>query len=169
MRYQVEIAGKTLEVSVEETVAGLTVKLGDGPARLADLTPRPAPLHTLSLGEARCEVALEGDAEDPAQLRLTLPARPALPTRVQDARFAKLARRDGAGHKKLKRVKSPMPGVVVEVRVEPGAEVEQGQVLLILEAMKMQNEIRAEGQGVVKSVPVSAGDSVAAGALLVQF
>ncbi|MEZ6184622.1 MAG: biotin/lipoyl-containing protein [Planctomycetota bacterium] len=169
VRYKVEVAGQTLEVEIQETVDGPQARVGDGPLRPASLTARPAPLHTLTWGAARCEVGLEPDADDPERVEVTLPGRSAQVATVQDARFAGLVRRGGAGGKKLKRVKSPMPGVVVEVRVEAGQTVEQGQVLLILEAMKMQNEIRAEGQGEVKQVAVAAGDSVAAGALLVQF
>jgi biotin carboxyl carrier protein len=62
-----------------------------------------------------------------------------------------------------------MPGVVVEVRVEAGHEVQHGQVLLVLEAMKMQNEIRAEGAGVVHVVHARVGVSVAAGAKLIDL
>ena len=70
---------------------------------------------------------------------------------------------------KLKKLKSPMPGVIVELRVEEGQAVTPGQVLLILEAMKMQNEIKAEGEGTVKSIKVAEGDSVPAGGLLIDF
>ena len=62
-----------------------------------------------------------------------------------------------------------MPGVIVEVRVQVGLAVEQGQVLLVLEAMKMQNEIRAEGRGVVSLVHAKVGLSVAAGAKLIDL
>jgi 3-methylcrotonyl-CoA carboxylase alpha subunit len=59
-----------------------------------------------------------------------------------------------------------MPGRVVEVRVRPGDQVDRGAVLLVLEAMKMQNEIRAAERGVVSRCEVSAGDAVEGGALL---
>jgi biotin carboxyl carrier protein len=56
-----------------------------------------------------------------------------------------------------------MPGRVVRLAVETGQKVEVGDVLLVLEAMKMENEIRAEAAGSVASVAVQAGASVAAG------
>jgi biotin carboxyl carrier protein len=59
-----------------------------------------------------------------------------------------------------------MPGRVVAVRVKEGDAVEAGQVLLILEAMKMENEIRAPKAGAVKSVPVSVGSNVNKGDVL---
>ncbi|HBP16728.1 MAG TPA: hypothetical protein DEA08_02905 [Planctomycetes bacterium] len=62
-----------------------------------------------------------------------------------------------------------MPGVIVEVRVEPGQEVAKGDILLILEAMKMQNEIRAADAGVVSAVHVAAHDTVGGGDKLVEF
>lgn len=57
-------------------------------------------------------------------------------------------------------VKAPMPGTVLSVKVGPGAPVKAGDVLLILEAMKMENEITAPAGGKVKEVPVSAGTAV---------
>jgi len=66
-------------------------------------------------------------------------------------------------------VKAVMPGVIVALNVAEGDVVEEGQPLLILEAMKMQNEIGAPGQGRVKRLFVAAGDAVAAGAKLVEL
>jgi glutaconyl-CoA/methylmalonyl-CoA decarboxylase subunit gamma len=62
-----------------------------------------------------------------------------------------------------------MPGVVVEVLVQKGQAVEKGQPLLILSAMKMQNEIAAPTDGVVKELHVSAGQTVTGGAKLVTL
>jgi propionyl-CoA carboxylase alpha chain len=64
---------------------------------------------------------------------------------------------------------SPMPGLVVSVSVTPGQEVKAGEAVAIVEAMKMQNIIRAERDGVVKTVGAQAGDSVAADEVLVEF
>ncbi|MFO0980415.1 MAG: biotin/lipoyl-containing protein [Planctomycetota bacterium] len=64
-------------------------------------------------------------------------------------------------------VTSPMPGVVRAVRVSPGARVQRGQPLVILEAMKMENEIAAEGEGVVETVRVAPGAAVNQGDALV--
>ena len=57
-------------------------------------------------------------------------------------------------------MKAPIPGLITRVLVEPGAQVGAGQALLILEAMKMENEIRAPFDGVVSSVPVTTGQTV---------
>lgn len=61
---------------------------------------------------------------------------------------------------------APMPGTVVSVAVEAGAEVEAGQTVLVLEAMKMQHTVSAPGAGVVTQIDVEPGDQVAAGEVL---
>ena len=68
-----------------------------------------------------------------------------------------------------KAVMSPMPGVIVSVSVKAGDKVEDGQDLIIMEAMKMQNIIKSEMEGEVESVTVKAGDSVAVDEVLIKF
>ena len=63
-------------------------------------------------------------------------------------------------------VSSPMPGTILDVRVQNGAAVKQGDVLMILEAMKMENEIVAPCAGTVASVNVQKGSSVETGTVL---
>jgi pyruvate carboxylase subunit B len=64
---------------------------------------------------------------------------------------------------------APMPGLVVRVNVKAGDTVEAGQGLIVMEAMKMENELRAHGAGVVKAVRVAPGDAVEKGAVLVEM
>jgi biotin carboxyl carrier protein len=66
-------------------------------------------------------------------------------------------------------VKAAMPGKVVKILVGPGQPVEPGAGLLILEAMKMQNEVRSPGPGAVAAIRVQPGDTVAAGQVLVTL
>ncbi|MFC3070278.1 acetyl-CoA carboxylase biotin carboxylase subunit [Phenylobacterium soli] len=68
-----------------------------------------------------------------------------------------------------KMVLSPMPGLVVSLDVTAGQEVRAGEAVAVIEAMKMQNIIRAERDGTVKAVNAKAGDSVAADEVLVEF
>ena len=68
-----------------------------------------------------------------------------------------------------KLVISPMPGLIVTVDVETGQEVKAGEALLVVEAMKMENVIRAEKDGVIKSINVEPGASVAADELMIEF
>ena len=66
-------------------------------------------------------------------------------------------------------VLAPMPGLIVRVNVSPGDVVEAGQGVVVMEAMKMENELRATSSGTVKSVEVSAGTAVEKGAILVSL
>ena len=68
-----------------------------------------------------------------------------------------------------KPVLSPLPGVIVGIRVKVGDTVKAGQVVAILEAMKMENEIQSEYSGTVTSINVSEGDSVPEGAPIVTI
>jgi len=68
-----------------------------------------------------------------------------------------------------KRIVSPMPGLVVSLDVVVGQKVSEGQVVAVIEAMKMQNIIRAERDGVVATLGAASGDSVAADQVLVEF
>jgi len=88
------------------------------------------------------------------------PAKPAAPAP------AKAAVAPSAGETA---VNAPMPGKIVKLVANEGAAVKAGDVLLILEAMKMQNEITAPSDGTVKAFNVTAGQSVKAGEVLVIF
>ena len=69
----------------------------------------------------------------------------------------------------LKEIKAPMPGLILDLKVKAGDEVKKGDVVLILEAMKMENIIKAPGDGVVKLVKVNLKDSVEKNQVLIQF
>ena len=81
--------------------------------------------------------------------------------------FARLPEKVAADTSKL--IQSPMPGLVVSINVEPGQSVKTGETVAIIEAMKMQNIMKAERDGVVKAVGAKAGDPVAADDVLVEF
>ena len=66
-------------------------------------------------------------------------------------------------------LRAPIAGTVLQVNVQPGAEVKEGDTLIILEAMKMETEITAPVAGTVKSVPVQVGSPVQGGDILVDF
>lgn len=71
----------------------------------------------------------------------------------------------GAG----KAVKSPLPGVIISINVNVGDAVKAGQVVAVLEAMKMENEIQAEFDGTVTAIHAAKGDSVLEGAAIVTL
>ena len=63
-------------------------------------------------------------------------------------------------------ITSPMPGKILDVKAQPGASVSRGDVVLILEAMKMENEVVAPQDGTIASINVNVGDMVEPGAVL---
>ena len=94
-----------------------------------------------------------------ARVRVLSPAVAAL--------YARLPEKVAADTSKL--IQSPMPGLVVAIPVAVGQEVKTGETVAIIEAMKMQNILKAERDGVVKAVSAAAGDPVAADDVLVEF
>jgi pyruvate carboxylase subunit B len=90
---------------------------------------------------------------------------------VRDDRSKQIEALTGQGRKPAVGgvVKAPMPGLVVRVEVTAGQVVERGEGLVVVEAMKMENELRASYRGVVEQIHVSAGDRVEKGAPLVTL
>lgn len=66
-------------------------------------------------------------------------------------------------------LKAPMPGLVLKILVQPGDVIKKGDNLLVLEAMKMENIIKASGDAVIKEIPVAPGESVEKNQLLIRF
>ncbi|MEM7382618.1 MAG: acetyl-CoA carboxylase biotin carboxyl carrier protein subunit, partial [Bacteroidota bacterium] len=71
--------------------------------------------------------------------------------------------------KDVSSIEAPMPGLILDISVSEGQEVNEGDPLLILEAMKMENVITSPRNGVVKSVPISQGETVEKKHLLIEF
>ncbi len=66
-------------------------------------------------------------------------------------------------------VRSPMPGVIIEIKVSKGDDVKKGDILMILESMKMENSIKTSVDGIVSSIYISQGDSVQFGQSLMEI
>jgi methylmalonyl-CoA carboxyltransferase small subunit len=65
--------------------------------------------------------------------------------------------------------RSPITGLVIKVNVAPGQSIEKNELIMVLEAMKMETNVTAPGAGIVKSVNVTAGDSVKVNQVIVEF
>jgi biotin carboxyl carrier protein len=137
---RVHVDGRRVDVDARLSPSGAGSLLLDGVSYLVDV------------GEVRGETQMVVDGEP---FRVQVDDRPGtggIPAR-------------GAGAEQ--RLVAPMPGKVVAVLVEVGRPVERGAGLVVLEAMKMENEFRATGAGVVTEIHVSPGQTVNAGDLLV--
>ncbi|HET6380231.1 MAG TPA: biotin/lipoyl-containing protein [candidate division Zixibacteria bacterium] len=128
---------------------------------------RPAGLARLSDGRRSETVVVEGSG---TEWTVTLRGR-RIPVTVRTWRERVLAE---AEHAAAARggpldIKATLPGLVVAIQATEGSEVEEGAPLLVLEAMKMQNEVRAPRAGRVVTIAVAAGQPVPTGALLVRI
>ena len=148
------VAGGLLHEFVE---AGGNVDGQVGP----DSARGPAPVA----GEAQT-VPVEVDGKR-FEVTVTVPEHPGR-TRLRARRTA-IAERERTAHGHGDVVRSPMQGTVLTVGVEAGATVAAGDVLVVVEAMKMENEIVAHGPGVVEAVEVAVGDQVANGQALIRL
>ena len=141
-----EVEGRRLEADFR--------KLPDGPVYSLLIEGRSHEVR-IAPGDGVIEVTLDGT---PMQVEVRNPLEKAL-----------LATQQAAGHTSGETISAPMPGLVVAIRVQPGERVEAGQAVVVIEAMKMQNELAARFGGVVKEVLVAERASVPAGAPLVRI
>jgi biotin carboxyl carrier protein len=165
VKYVVEVAGETLEVVVEGTrvlVNGkpTNVSLTELPGTPVVLLTIDGVTHHLTIGRTR-ERGRVQILTPTSRLEAT-----AVDERTRMLRQLAESRTSKAQHTSLT---APMPGLVLRVEVQPGQLVEAGQGLIVMEAMKMENELRAVSRGTVKSVRVEPGSTVEKGALLVEF
>ena len=140
---QVFVNGTAYEVEMEGGAVAAPVAFTPAPAPVAAPAPAPAPTP---VAEKPKEEAPATPAPEPSKPQATANV-PAGGTPV----------------------KAPLPGIINDIKVAVGDQVKNGQVLLILEAMKMENEITAEQDGVISAISVSTGDSVMEGTVLLTI
>lgn len=85
-----------------------------------------------------------------------------------DLLLEKLGMSATAGNK-VNNIKAPMPGLIIDVKIQAGDAVKINDPLLILEAMKMENVLKSPGEGIVKSISVKKGDKVEKNQVLIEF
>ncbi len=174
-RYTVEVNGKAYVIDIEELTSDrFNVRLGDQryEVRLrgsedvagAQITPEVLPLHVEG------EAASEGSAITPVMASQHRPPAPeSMPTLPMSRRPGLPPQSNIPGADFRQEIAAPMPGTIVTIHVSPGDLVKRGQTVLVLEAMKMKNAIKAPHDAIVSTVPVQAGQSVGYGHVLVTF
>ena len=118
--------------------------------------------YTITVNGTPYNVTVEETAAGAAPAPVAAPAPKAAPAAAPAPKAAPAAAGAVA-------VNAPMPGTILDVKANPGAAVKAGDVLVILEAMKMENEIVAPQDGTVAAVNVKKGDSVNSGDVLVSL
>lgn len=122
-------------------------------------------LYSIIQNDKSYEIAIE---EERGRYELQLEGRLYEAT-VLDQRALLMAQRKGGLTIGSGEVSSPMPGLIVEVMVAVGDEVAQGDTVIILESMKMQNELKAPRDGIVQTVNCQDGQTVDKGDLLINI
>jgi biotin carboxyl carrier protein len=143
----VSVGGTEYPVRIVRQGAIITVYVNERPYQVQLTAAAEGPAKVL-VDAKEYEVELKGAASGPRRPAAGAPKRPAPP--------------GGAGA-----ITSQMTGRIIRVDVEPGRPVKEGDVLLVIEAMKMENEVLAPAAGTVKEVAVAAGARVSEGDLLV--
>jgi pyruvate carboxylase subunit B len=165
MKYLVSIAGRTFEVGID----GDRVSV-NGATRRAELRNIPGtPIRNLLVEGSSWIVPMEPAGGRGRWLLQRWGER--FEVEVLDERTHHIqsligASREARGPASLR---APMPGLVVRILVEPGEAVAAGQGLVVLEAMKMENELKAPAAAVVESIAVTAGQAVEKGAVVINF
>ena len=131
------------------------------PGAEADEAPSVAQSYTVEVSGKRFDVTVIGPpAQAGAAVNGAGPAAAAAPARKAPRRAERAARRGGGGGDTLS---SPIQGTVLKVAVQAGAEVQEGALIAVIEAMKMENEIAAHKSGRIAELPIAVGASVASG------
>jgi biotin carboxyl carrier protein len=167
MKYYARIDGETYAFEFEKRNGRLVARAGDEELEVDFARVRGRCCYSLLVGDDSHQVAFE---PRPDGLSVTVGDESYL-VQVEDERVraARQVSKGKGSPDQAKVVLSMMPGIVREVRVTPGDEVAAGDALIILEAMKMENEIRAALDGRVKTVHVEANTTVNKGDPLVTL
>jgi biotin carboxyl carrier protein len=168
MTFDVEVGGHNRSIAIEPAGGTLFRVAIDGHPHLVD---------AIRVGEFALSLIVDGDSGTSREAQV-VPAGASgeslvwldgrIATVTVDGRRTRRGRADAAGRTDgVQSIVAPMPGRVVRILVAPGDEVAARQPVVVVEAMKMENELRSPKAGRVKDVPVSEGASVEAGRVLI--
>jgi acetyl/propionyl-CoA carboxylase alpha subunit len=160
MRRQYLIGGKMLTIETSKS-AGNSQRtiLVDGVPHHADIVCVEPNVYSVLIDGRSTDIAIDGDGH-------VWVGSARLPVEIRDPRKWSRGQGADAAHGTIA-IAAAMPGKVVAVLVHAGETIETGKGVLVIEAMKMQNELKSPKAGVVQEVRVTRGDSVAAGQVLV--
>lgn len=153
MRFRLVVDGEAHELEVEGVPPRLVVRVDGAEYRVR--ATRDAHSYTVRVGSRRHRIQVDG-----RQVTVDGIAREVVTEPLDSGRLA--AGPEGLRSGSVLEIRPPMPGRIVKVAVAAGDQVKRGQTLAVLEAMKMQNEIPAPADAVVRSVGVREGESIAA-------
>lgn len=161
MKYVAIINNQQYEIEIDEDGKALI----DGDERDVDFLNLGGSLFSVITENKSLEAVID---DDEGRIAVMMGGR-LFETQVLDERAILMMQRRGVQETGSGEVHAPMPGLIVEVTVELEQHVEIGDTLIILESMKMQNELKSPIAGVVRSVQVAAGQAVEKNMLLVEI
>jgi pyruvate carboxylase subunit B len=164
MKYVVQVDGQAIEVEVDgerillggQAYHATLGSLAGTPLRQLMVDGKPVTLSVESLGRGRWALTRGGERVE---------------MEVLDERTRHIRSLTGSGdnRRSIDVLKAPMPGLVVRVPVKAGDAVSAGTGLVVLEAMKMENELKAPAAAIIKAVRVTPGEAVEKGQVLLEF
>ena len=161
MKLALTINGGEERIEVLDPGPACRFRIGDGPERDAQVDAPEPGVYSVLMGGRSYDASVE---ERPGGIVVVIDGY-RFEIEVRDPR--RWSRNSGGqGGEGVQSIATPMPGKVVRVLVSPGDAVEAGQGLVVVEAMKMQNEMKAARAGKVLTVPAKEGATVAAGEVL---
>lgn len=172
MRYVVDVNGEAVTLDVTPEGVRLVDAAGTpGDLVRAELTETAdSPVAVLRLGDAVIRLVVRRDSASRGSYTLVVDGeRYVVDAADERTRAVRAVVRSTATAHCHTVLRAPMPGLVVRVAVAPGDRVESGDRMVVMEAMKMENELRAPASGTVRTVAVAAGMAVEKGALLVEL
>jgi len=163
MKYEVLISGKTHIVELERRGDGWQASIAGESGVTADVSEIAPNIFSILLSGHSHEIYVTPTSVGQIQLQT---GGQEFTAEVSDPRSWRGRRHSGAEAEGRQQIAAPMPGKVVRLLVKAGDAVEAGQGLLVVEAMKMQNEIRSPKSGKVERVLIAEGQAVNAGEVL---
>jgi biotin carboxyl carrier protein len=164
MIYEVTVGDKTHRVELTRSGAEWQCKVDD----------RSLPVNVAITTQGVLSLILDGHSwqviqESSATETNIIIGHERFSTTLRDPRSLRSRRRDEGGGKGPKKITAPMPGKVIRILAQTGDEVQAGQGVVIIEAMKMQNELKSPKQGKLKKLHVQEGALAEAGQVLAEI
>lgn len=163
MIYEVKVADKVHRVELQKIENGWRCKLDGDEIQLDAVSTQDGVLSILLEGKSY-EVKQETTG---TEFNIVVGG-VRFPAHVRDPRSLRSRRAADTGSEGVKKIVAPMPGKVVRILAQAGTAVEQGQGVIVIEAMKMQNELKSPKKGIVRKLAVREGAAVEAGQSLAE-
>lgn len=164
MKLLAEISGQEHKLNVTREASRVMAEINGRQLELEAHTPQAGVYSLLLQGRVyQCRVERAADGRDSFEVAI---GNSSYTVNLSDTKRLRSASQAGAHADKTAQILAPMPGKVVRILVEEGASVEAGDGIIVVEAMKMQNEMKSPKAGKVTSIKTSAGATVNSGDVL---